>query len=958
MFHKYFKITKRRCLFFCILLLAFFSVQFFLTGSLVSLQHITTQAGNHNSSVIGVLDNTEVIRQKFCFDRKVLLDSFSVSFGSFQKKDVGSILHIQMLDGNNDVVYETDIPVENIRANADYMVSMEHPVSIPRGVSCCIRMTCSSDTATYDTIPTVNTTNRTNPNTYMSTLKMQTRAKSINISYSYSYRQLYPLIVFCLEILLLFVLVFERMTEYAAVYHKKRQKEERKAAKEEKYEKEKMAQRREQAKERRPKDSKEDRPSGSRIKTAFRKKKEQKKKRQKRYKTTSRYSVRNLMKWILTDQKVRTAVRVSVIVFNPLVLAFLLETMNGTAGTIYPNVWLFTWILLGGLQLLLLALIGNSGVAMLIMNIILFPAGLANLFLMNVRGTPFLPADILGMATGMEVASTYTFSLTPAQFVMIPAFAIWCIVIMRTCGRGSGRRPALSVERLQDSDRHSKVGRGAFWKKFRLHVSRRALMKRLLRCAALFASGACIILCLYRTNILENCGIKDNVWNKVSSCRANGFYMNYFINFHYLKVSAPSGYSHERVADILEEVEGQELAAGTSPSTSSAVTAQGGGKILGNSDFAPNTSLHGKKPNIILIMNESLADFDLVGNMEFNRDPLPFIHSMKENTIKGRDYVSVFGAGTSNSEFEAMTGNTMAYFPSGSNVYQQFMHKSTFSMPSYLKELGYVCNAVHPSSGANWNRVATYQSMKFDRFVTIEDFKKPEYVRYISDKESYKKVIELYEKKGDQPMFVFDMTIQNHGGYLTNTNWKNPVYVKDSYYDEAKEYLSATYVSDQAFQYLIDYFSKEEEPTLICMFGDHFPSIETDFYEELLGKPQSDWELEDIQKRYAAPFVLWANYDIEEGENVDLSNNYLENLMLKQAGIELPLYHQYLERVSQEIPVMNVNGYMNREGVWNNYGKGETDIISKLLTDYEILQYGYYSDTDKDKMSELFQMKQ
>lgn len=279
-------------------------------------------------------------------------------------------------------------------------------------------------------------------------------------------------------------------------------------------------------------------------------------------------------------------------------------------------------------------------------------------------------------------------------------------------------------------------------------------------------------------------------------------------------------------------------------------------------------------------------------------------------------------------------------------------------MPSYLKELGYVCNAVHPSSGANWNRVATYKSMKFDRFVTIEDFKKPEYVRYISDKESYKKVIELYEKKGDQPMFVFDMTIQNHGGYLTNTNWKNPVYVEDSYYDEAKEYLSATYVSDQAFKYLVDYFRKEEEPTLICMFGDHFPSIESDFYEELLGKPQSDWELEDIQKRYAAPFVLWANYDIEEGEDVDLSNNYLENLMLKQAGIELPLYNQFLEQVSREIPVMNVNGYMNWDGVWNNYGKGETDIISKLLEDYEILQYGYYSDTDKDRMSELFQMKQ
>ena len=72
--------------------------------------------------------------------------------------------------------------------------------------------------------------------------------------------------------------------------------------------------------------------------------------------------------------------------------------------------------------------------------------------------------------------------------------------------------------------------------------------------------------------------------------------------------------------------------------------------------------------------------------------------------------------------------------------------------------------------------------------------------------------------------FIFDMTIQNHGGYLTNTNWENPVYVEDSYYTEAKEFLSATKVSDDAFKYLVEYFEKKEDPVIICMFGDHWPS--------------------------------------------------------------------------------------------------------------------------------------
>ncbi len=205
---------------------------------------------------------------------------------------------------------------------------------------------------------------------------------------------------------------------------------------------------------------------------------------------------------------------------------------------------------------------------------------------------------------------------------------------------------------------------------------------------------------------------------------------------------------------------------------------------------------------------------------------------------------------------------------------------------------------------------------------------------------------------------LFDMTIQNHGGYLTNTKWNDPVYVKGAYYEEAKEFLSATKVSDDAFAYLVDYFKKQEEPTIICMFGDHQPSIETEFYEELFGKKQRDWSFEDIQKRYVTPFVIWANYDIEEGKDVLLSNNYLENLLLKQAGVELPLYNQYLEKVSREIPVMNVNGYMDLEGNWHKYDTDETEVVKELLHNYEFLQYAYYSDMDKEKMCSLFQMPQ
>ena len=212
-------------------------------------------------------------------------------------------------------------------------------------------------------------------------------------------------------------------------------------------------------------------------------------------------------------------------------------------------------------------------------------------------------------------------------------------------------------------------------------------------------------------------------------------------------------------------------------------------------------------------------------------------------------------------------------------------------------------------------------------------------------------MIELYNKRDkSKPLFLFNVTIQNHGGYLTNTNWKEPVEVEGKYYTETNEYLSSTKESDNAFKYLIDYFKKQDEPTIICMFGDHQPSIETEFYEELLGKKQDEWEISDIQKRYATPFVLWANYDIGSASDVVIGNNTLENMLLKAAGIELPTYNKYVEKVSQTIPVMNVNGYMDNDGNWHNYGSDEPDNIKKLLDDYDILQYGYYSDTDKEKL--------
>ena len=76
-----------------------------------------------------------------------------------------------------------------------------------------------------------------------------------------------------------------------------------------------------------------------------------------------------------------------------------------------------------------------------------------------------------------------------------------------------------------------------------------------------------------------------------------------------------------------------------------------------------------KKPNIIVIMNEAFSDPSVLGDFTTNEDYMPFVHSLldgADNTISGHLNVSVKGGNTANTEFEYLTGASMAFLPYGS----------------------------------------------------------------------------------------------------------------------------------------------------------------------------------------------------------------------------------------------------------------------------------------------------
>lgn len=171
----------------------------------------------------------------------------------------------------------------------------------------------------------------------------------------------------------------------------------------------------------------------------------------------------------------------------------------------------------------------------------------------------------------------------------------------------------------------------------------------------------------------------------------NGFIVSFVSNMQYLDVSKPANYSVEKVQEILEPyIEAEEV-----------------------------DSVY---PNIIVIMNEAFSDPDVLGDFETNIDYMPFIRSLSENTVKGQLMVSVKGGNTANSEYEFLTGNSMAFLPSGSVPYQQYIHGDMPSVASQLKNLGYDMFSIHPYRANGWNRDKVYKYFGFDTSYFKESF--------------------------------------------------------------------------------------------------------------------------------------------------------------------------------------------------------------------------------------------
>lgn len=504
------------------------------------------------------------------------------------------------------------------------------------------------------------------------------------------------------------------------------------------------------------------------------------------------------------------------------------------------------------------------------------------------RGTPLMPSDFLAIGTAIHVAENYAFEWK-SPIILSTVILIFLIALLCKFS-------------------------------FKPKIKHRNLI--------FSASGAVIAAAVAALFIkFDFSGWTLASFAQDDTNRYQGIALSFILNMRGMELEKPVDYNSEEIEEALAQT-------------------------------AANYEYEGNKPNVLVIMNESFADLGILGNLQTNEDYMPFFRSLQKNTVKGELLVSPFGGNTCNSEFEFLTGMSMGLLPSGAIPYLQYIQMNyPYSLPNHFKKLGYETIAVHPYYARGWNREKVYGLMGFDNFISMDNMgnyqnkNEFEYIRsYMSDRTSYSAVINQFvNKKPNESMFVFNITMQNHGGYGgTYSNFTPDIEITNMgyTYKEAEQYLSLIRESDRAFEELIYYFSNWDEPIIILMFGDHQPAVEQEFFEELMGKPLDSMTSEELQARYRVPFVVWANFDIESEDGIATSVNYLSNLLMEKAGLPKSEVNTFLDNVRNEIPQINAAGHYDANGIWC---ENDTE-QSPILAQYRNLEY--YMLKQKNKMIE------
>lgn len=584
----------------------------------------------------------------------------------------------------------------------------------------------------------------------------------------------------------------------------------------------------------------------------------------------------------MIDMPVHPVIRILFALVIPLGCFYTFETLTHQMSTMIElakrlNIAFYYWLFL-----FVFFIAGRTSISMAICVSAIAIIGVGNYFVVMFRSNPIVPWDIYSFETAMGVADNYVFSVDWALAEHIAMFILMLIVGVRT----------------------------------NIHLNKKIL--RPILTVAMCIPAYFYISYLWQDNLERNTGLNDTLFNAKYMHSKDGFFVSFILDIHFLQIEEPKNYSDEYALSLLNE---QKVEKVETPE---------------------------ELPDIIAIMDETFSDPAVLGEFETNKDYMPFVHSILRgevaNTISGYADVSVLGGNTANSEFEFLTGNSMAFFPNGSVPYLQYIRDGISTIVPQLEEYGYTTYGTHPYRAKGWNREFIYDLMGFDYRYFQGSFPFEDKLRnYVSDEADFKSILE-WRNNTEGPFFMFNVTMQNHSNYGGDFDNFDPQIVakfKNTYSNKyLNKYLSLMYETDQDVASLLSELSQSDRKTIVVFWGDHQPNdyVVRPIYKEY-GLDFDNQTYEQQQQRQKTPFFIWANYDIQEQTNVEISLNYLNILLFETAGLQLDEYQTFRKNLWQgQIPMMNAVGYRNDDGDLVEYDDAPEE-IQNLLNEYQNIQY-------------------
>lgn len=358
-----------------------------------------------------------------------------------------------------------------------------------------------------------------------------------------------------------------------------------------------------------------------------------------------------------------------------------------------------------------------------------------------------------------------------------------------------------------------------------------------------------------------------------------------------------------------------------------------------------------KKLTVVFNLSESFSNPSAVGGVKLNKNPIPYITELKNQTTSGRMIASSFGGGTANMEYMSLTGMSMGLFASGGVVPNTMVVPKQSIAPNIGNLFSYA-SAIHPYTGGYYNRVQVYNKYQFNKFAylgskykTIDQHKIGTSI-YNSDTTAYDNAYaQIKSRSGGQ--FINLISIQNHVPFTQNwyPEYDYKVSGKGFSADQKKElerYTQGIHYTDSAVKAFIKQIDQLKRPVIFVFYGDHLPGTYT---------------LPNRVDKYATDYFIYANkYAREHGAAAKVQNkryvstNDFIALALQQGNAKVDGYSALLTAVANKLPALwqsqeNPVGVSSKQQIFiNDDGKPVLEAsLSKnqkqILSDYHTIQY-------------------